>query len=369
LNKAHQIRDIPPGFSLFRQDLDHIADALRSEWQALSGARLFITGGTGFFGIWLLEALLWVREQRAVDLELVVLTRSADRFVRERAPHLKARAGLEFVQGDLINFEQPSRRCTHILHAASETNLERSADWPARHITTALDGTRRLLDMAVAHQVQAMLVTTSGAVYAQRDTISNGRCVEGPASVQDYISEASVYGQSKRMMEIMTAVAAHTHGFRAPIARCFCFVGPYLSLDSNYAVGNFLSDALAGREIVVSGDGMPLRSYLYAADLVSWLITILTRGRSGVPYNVGGELPVSIGDLARTIARLAGSSDSVLVRGIPSGSPPSVYLPDLLRARTDLALNVTVNLEDALARTLDWYRLRTPYKSLDTGRK
>jgi len=352
------MHEIPNGFTLLRQDLDHVASALEQEWPLLRGARLFITGGTGFFGIWLVETLLWANQTHGLDLELVVLSRSPERFLTQRAPHLRGRKDLSFVTGSLTDFEFPDTPCSHILHAASETNLERSADWAARHLYASLDGTRRLLDMAALHKTQGLLITTSGAVYSQTDSVVNDRCVEGPAGLQDYASERIVYGQSKRMMEVMTAVAAQAHDFRALIARCFCFAGPYLPLEGNYAIGNFTRDALAGREIVVNGDGTPLRSYLYAADLVVWLITILTRGRSGVPYNVGGERAVSIAELAQVVTGATANPQPVRIKGTPSGARPSAYLPDLARVRSELGLEVSIDLEDAIARTLAWHKLR-----------
>jgi dTDP-glucose 4,6-dehydratase len=271
---------------------------------------------------------------------------------------LQGRAGLHFVEGSLTQFEFPIERCTHILHAASETNLDQSSDWAQRHLNAAIDGTRHLLDMAAAHRSEAVLITTSGAVYSPMDGMVDQLCVEGPAGLADYASERIVYGQSKRMMEIMTAVAAQQHGYRALIARCFAFVGPYLSLDSNYAIGNFMRDALAKRDIVVGGDGTPLRSYLYAADLVVWLIRILTRGRSGVPYNVGGDEVVSIAELARTVALLGGRPDAVVIKGKPvPGAQPSTYLPSLRRSQQELDLSVAIQLTDAIERTMAWHRV------------
>ncbi|MGI4815432.1 MAG: NAD-dependent epimerase/dehydratase family protein [Janthinobacterium lividum] len=352
------MHDIPQGFTIFREDLEHVSKQLDAVWPNLRGARIFITGGTGFFGIWLLESLLWVNQTRELGIHLAVLSRAPERFLNERAPHLRRRQGLSFVAGRLTDFDIPAEPCTHILHAASETNLEKTGDWAERHLTSAIDGTRRVLEMAVEHQCKSMLVTTSGAVYSQADSIVGQHRVEGPMGVADFVSERSVYSQAKRTMEIMTAIAAQKHGFNALIARCFAFVGPYLSLDGNYAIGNFMRDALREREIVVGGDGTPLRSYLYAADLVVWLLTILVRGRSGRPYNVGGHQPISIGDLARTVAAMAGRPESaVTIRDTPvPGAIPSAYLPSLARAEKDLGLRVAIPMEEAILRTLAWHR-------------
>ena len=350
---------IPSGHTLFQRDLEHIAAQLEGDLAQLRDAHLFITGGTGFFGIWLLESLLWANEKHTLNLRVTVLSRSPEKFLEQRAPHLRGRAGLNFVAGSLTDFDAPADAYSHILHAASETNLDQSGDWAQRHLDGAIDGTRRLLDMAAAHRSEAVLITTSGAVYSPMDSVVDNLCVEGPAGVADYASERIVYGQSKRMMEIITSVAAQQHGYRALIARCFAFVGPYLALDSNYAIGNFIRDALAGREIVVGGDGTPLRSYLYAADLVVWLIRVLTRGRSGVPYNVGGDEIVSIGELARTVAKVAGTPDKVVIKGTPlPGAKPSAYLPSLERAAAELDLQVSIPLEEAIRRTMEWHRAR-----------
>jgi nucleoside-diphosphate-sugar epimerase len=350
---------IPRGYTLFEADLELAASLLEDDLRQLNDAHLFITGGTGFFGIWLLECLLWAKETRGLKLRMTVLSRSPEAFLEKRAPHLREREGLSFIAGSLTTFEPPADPVTHILHCASETNLEQSSDWAQRHLDAAIDGTRRLLDMAAQHRSEAVLITTSGAVYTPMDSVVDNLCVEGPAGVADYASERTVYGQAKRMMEVMTSVAAQSNGYRALIARCFAFVGPYLSLDANYAIGNFMRDALTGRTITVGGDGTPLRSYLYAADLVVWLMRILVRGRSGVPYNVGGDEIVSIGELARLTAQIGGAADNVVIKGTPvPGAKPSAYLPSLARTESELGLKVSVPLEEAIRRTMEWNRDR-----------
>lgn len=352
--------NIPVGFSLFREDLEHVSCELEEIWPELRGAHIFLTGGTGFFGIWLLESLLWANKAHRLDLKITVLSRTPEKFLNERAPHLRDHAALHLVAGTLSQFDMPAHPCTHILHAASENNVEQRPDWAERQLTLAIDGTRRLVEMAVKHHTQSLLLTSSGSVYLPCDASDGQRYTEGPGSLADYASERYVYGQTKRMMEVMTAVSAQRHGFNALIARCFAFVGPYLPLEHNYAIGNLIRDALQKRQLVVTGDGTPLRSYLYAADLVIWLLTILVRGRSGVPYNVGGEEAVSIGELAYRVAAAAGvPADAVTIKGTPvPNAAPTAYLPSLARIEAELDMHATVSLDDAIRRTLAWHRQR-----------
>lgn len=347
------------GYSFFEQDLDSISLSLESSFRELRDAHIFITGGTGFFGIWLVESLLWASEKFSLNICVTVLSRSPEAFLENRGVHLKGRGNLFFVRGGILDFTFPDFSFTHIIHAATEPNLDNSPDWAIRHLDSAIRGMSRLLDFADLHRPEALLITSSGAVYFHNDSIVDDKCIEGPSSIADYISERMVYGQCKRMVEIMASTSAHNSGYRALIARCFAFVGPYLSLDGNYAIGNFMRDVLLKRDIIVEGDGTPLRSYLYTSDLVVWLLRILISGRSGVPYNVGGDEVVSIKQLAELVADVDGKGNRVVIKS-PSyvHNRPSAYIPSLVRSKSELGLSVTVPLREAIDKTLSWHRNR-----------
>ena len=139
------------------------------------------------------------------------------------------------------------------------------------------------------------------------------------------------------------------------IARCFAFVGPHLPLDTGFAAGNFIRDALRGGPIQVKGDGTPRRSYLYAADLAAWLWTILVEGRPGRAYNVGSDADLSIRELADEVRKVVAPQADVTVAKQPEpGKLAERYVPDITRARTDLRLGVWISLQDAIARTVAW---------------
>ena len=173
-------------------------------------------------------------------------------------------------------------------------------------------------------------------------------------------AEGSSYGQAKRVSEFLCTMFARQYGFDAAIARLFAFVGPYLPLDENFAVGNFIRDALQGGPIRVKGDGTPYRSYLYAADLAAWLWTILVRGESARPYNVGSGEAITIAELACTVARVAGHGTRVEIARQPiEGIPALRYVPCVDRARGELGLAPLILLEEGIEGMYTWARSRS----------
>ena len=146
------------------------------------------------------------------------------------------------------------------------------------------------------------------------------------------------------------------------IARCFAFVGPHLPLDAHFAIGNFIGDALEGRTIRVNGDGTPMRSYLYAADLAIWLWTLLLRapemGASPAVFNVGSGEAVSIAELARVVAEVVNPECSVeIAREAEPGAARQQYVPRVEKVERELGLHAWVGLREAIRRTAEWHKL------------
>jgi dTDP-glucose 4,6-dehydratase len=161
---------------------------------------------------------------------------------------------------------------------------------------------------------------------------------------------------AKGMSEILCARYAHERGIETKAARIYALVGPYMPLELHFAMGNFIRDALAGEPIKIKGDGTPYRSYLYAADLTIWLWTILLRGVSNRPYNVGSRKPVSIAQLAHAVSRALPGNVAVEIaqKPVPGQLPPR-YVPENMRAQQELGLREWTSLEEGIRRTAEWY--------------
>lgn len=340
-------RPLPP------EDLDAVLSLARSAFEELRGARIFITGGTGFFGHWLLESLLHASSRLGLDLNATVLTRDAAAF-RARAPHVASSDAISIIESDVRRFEFPARVHTHIVHAATDSVI--AADAPASDLAdTILDGTRRVLEFARKTGAHRFLYVSSGAVYG-RGISDVTHIAETYHGIPDPLALPVGYDEDKRTAEQLCVEYSRNTPLECTIARCFAFVGPYLPLDAHFAIGNFIRDAIASKPIEILGDGTPLRSYLYMSDLAAWLWTMLVRASANRAYNVGSDRPVSIRELAETVAATLQPGLVVNVASEPApNSTPSTYVPDIGRARTELGLDVTVPLDDAIRRTAAWH--------------
>lgn len=333
-------------------DIDHILAHTGDLWEQVRGKRIFVTGGTGFFGAWLLESFIQANRRRSLGAEMHILTRDGAVF-RRHAPHLANDPSVSLHNGDIRDFDFPGGEFSHVIHAAATTasatfnNID-----PLETFDIITRGTRRALEFARACHARSFLFTSSGSVYgAQPDNVP--LLDEGYTGNLESACSRSFLGESKRSAECLCTLYADSYGFEVKIARCFSFVGPYLPLDVHYAVGNFIRDGLRGGPVIVKGDGTPLRSYMYAADLAVWLWTILFRGESCRAYNVGSEQAVSIADLARLVARVVSPGMGVDIRQSPQpGAAPSRYLPATKRAQTELGLCSSFDLETAIRRTI-----------------
>lgn len=337
-------------------DLRHILDHTRDLWEDLRGECLFITGGTGFFGCWLLESFLFANQQLSLKASASVLTREPDSF-RKAFPHLGLDSAITLHQDDMRSFEFPKGKYSYIIHAATETNPDFMPTDPLEKFTSNIEGTRRVLDFASQAGTTKLLFTSSGAVYGRQPSEIN-HIPESYTGAPETTDLNTAYGESKRASEFLCSAYANKHGFQVLIARCFAFVGPRLPLNSNYAIGNFIRDAMSGTPIQINGDGTPYRSYLYAADLAIWLWTILFRGQSCRPYNVGSENDLTIAQLAQTVVNGIAPGLPIRVAKSPVPNKPAErYVPLTQRARDELGLQEFISLSDAIQRTAQWYTL------------
>ena len=335
-------------------DLEMIAGRTEGLWEGVRGQQIFLTGGTGFFGCWLVESFCHMNRMLGLGAHLTILTRAPEAF-KGKCPHLAADTAVSLLKGDVRDFEFPAGNFRYVIHAATEARARQAAEAPLEMLTTIVDGTRRALEFAATRGTSAFLLTSSGAVYG-----GGGDQTHVPEPIPeapDTLDAASVYAEGKRLAEQLCVQYGNRYGVGCKIARCWAFCGPHLPLDEHFAIGNFIGDVLARRPIHIKGDGSARRSYLYAADLTAWLWTILLRAPDLTAINVGSAQDLSILELAELVAQTLDSETQIEVaqRAVP-GSTPARYVPLVDRARDLLGLEAWTSLEESIRRTAKWHR-------------
>lgn len=338
-------------------DLDYIYDQTVNLWGHLYHKRLLITGGTGFLGSWLLDSLVWVNQLLNLNTRAVILTRNLVQF-KKKYPHLYSEPSFSFLEGDVKDFKFPQGEFSYVIHAASDIGSSLNKN-DSRIFDTIVHGTKHTLEFAKSSGAKDILFVSSGAVYGSQPSSITHIAENYPYSLMDVKGCQSEYAKGKQQAEEICSRYAEQSHLNIKIARCFSFVGPRMPLDAHFAIGNFIRNGLKRSPIMVTGNSMAYRSYLYAADLTIWLWTILFRGQTMRPYNVGSDVALTIGELAREVAGHFKPTSEIHIKPIASALPAERYVPDISRARDELGLLPGVSLAQAIQSTINWYNICT----------
>jgi nucleoside-diphosphate-sugar epimerase len=338
-------------------DLDNIVSRTEPLWSDLRGGRILITGATGFFGCWLLESFAWANRRLNLNARAVALSRHP-KNLDERAPHLAGNPWITPHAADVCTGDFPEGQFSHVIHAATEASARLNREEPLAMFDTIVEGTRRALEFSIASSVTRFLLVSSGAVYGKQPSHLT-HVSESFEGGPDCLDPAAAYAEGKRSAEMLCSLVSSPR-LATTMARGFAFVGPYMPLDTHFAIGNFISDRLHDRPIQVRGDGSAVRSYLYASDLMVWLWTILFKGQARRAYNVGSEEAVNIATLAHEVAKALPPEPGLKVASPPvAGAPIHRYVPSTARAREELGLLAEVPLREAICRTHRWFSEHT----------
>jgi len=354
-----------------RADLADIALGMGDAREALRGRQVLITGGAGFLGHYLVQALLHCNELGCAGDEPVTVT-VWDNFARGVPAWLERLGASPYLSvvrrdaSDPLPTELPE--FDYIVHAASIASPTYYRRHPLETMDANVNGLRRLLDHAREREetgppLLGLLFFSTSEIYGD----PSPEHIPTPETYRGYVSctgPRACYDESKRYGETLCATFARRYGVPVTIARPFNNYGPGLKITDGRVIPDFARDILAGRDIVMRSDGSPGRTFCYVADAVAGYYRILTRGQGGEAYNIGvpepeitmAELADAMIELGRELFRYGGS---VTVRPSQDGAyltdNPARRCPDITKARTELGYEPSVSLLDGLRRTLVWY--------------
>ena len=333
-------------------DIQDILERCFDIWKILDGKSIFITGGTGFIGRWLLEAIYQANTKLEVNINLTVLSRNIDAF-NLKQPHLVSCKEFSFLLGDIVDFDlNIPGKFDYMIHAATEASARLNEENPISMFRTIVNGTQSMLDFSSQKSIGKVLFLSSGAVYGQQPWRMPYISEDWNGSL-DCSNPKNTYAEGKRTAEMLCSIYRKQFGVETSIARVFSLLGPYLPIDTHFAAGNFIRDSINRKTIIVNGNGDPERSFLYPTDMVVWLLHILVEEKGEI-YNVGSEESVSIGKLAELTSQIL-NPEGFQIRGRKDrGWNSGRYVPAINKIRNNLGVKRKVALTDAIYRTALW---------------
>ena len=339
---------------LYKEDVNYVA-SLDLSWEKLAGKSVMISGATGLIGSMLVDVLM-EKNRNGLGCEIYALGRSEGRM-RERFEYCFENSQFHFIEYDVNRrlILDSAKTVDYILHLASNTHPMQYATDPIGTITTNIIGVQNLLDFAVEHNATRVAFASSNEIYGENrgdvDKFDEKYC-----GYIDCNTMRAGYPESKRCGEALCQAYIAQKNLDVVIPRLTRSYGPTLLKTDTKALSQFLHKGVCGQDIVLKSAGTQFYSYLYAADSVSGLITVLLKGECGEAYNIADDASdIMLKDLAEIIADYAGRQ---VIYEIPDATEAAGY-SKATKARLEsgkikeLGWNARYDIKSGVTRTLE----------------
>ncbi len=345
---------------IVKQDVLNIFEMHSQLPEPLRNAHIYITGGTGFLGTWLLELISGLNDEFDFKIRASIASRSPEQF-SHKAPHLFKRKEFKFYDTDIRHLVELPHDVTHIIHAAAISNKNLFSTLPTSSFENNVDATLQILRLAMQlGSIQNILLLSSSLVYGKLQTDNLSLTEDYTGGLLPPFDINSINAESKRACE--AAAAAFLTEMKLPIsiARPFSFVGPYQSLALPWAITDFMQEAFKGGPIKIMSDGSFIRSIMYASDFANWILHMTAYAKPRSVYNVGSPEPVDMITLAKMIQSWFKTEPKIQTNlGNNTKNSMRRIVPNIEKAQNELQLKITVNLETAIRRSMEWHGRNT----------
>ena len=339
-------------FNICNDDLKFILSELKTSIIKLKNAKILITGGTGFFGKSILSSLLHLNASLNLNIKIFALSRNPSKF-KNKFPEVRNYKELFFIKGNIVNFTTNENDFTHIIHGATEATIEAHQNI-SNLSDVVINGTKNILNFANKKRINNILYISSGSVYGKQPAKNFTKIIESSGFYLDSSNTNDASGIFKKTAELLCNYwATETNEKTIKIARCFSFVGPWLPIDTHFAIGNFIKSVTTNSDIVIHSDGSSVRSYMYTSDLVIWLLKILLSEKKFLTINVGSDEAFSLYDVACLVKKVTKRNIQILTENKPQYLP-TAYVPDISLAKKN-NLKVFTTLENSIIKTFKFY--------------
>jgi nucleoside-diphosphate-sugar epimerase len=332
-----------------QDDLETISGQIEPFIGGFKNSKILVYGGTGFIGTWLVGGLLQANLEFSLNLQISIVTRNVLKAIEKFRPVSEQ---LNFIECDLSMSEPKETPVADFVFLGSTPTRTSTGSSNFEAVIKASAHAAYHASKVKSNKFQKPFVLhlSSGAIYGKQPIDMTYRSESHPV----LRSSSDAYIKSKLLIDevLFDSQAQGLINFNSP--RLFAFAGPLISLDEHFAVGNFIGDVLAGREIKIKGNPNTVRSYMYPTDLISILLKLVQSTPRGA-INIGSDNPIKVVDLA---VKISNFTSGVGVQISNSEDLPNNYVPSIVNLRQEIWSSTFVNLDLALEKWISWLRTK-----------
>ncbi len=340
---------------LLKSDIDEITQRLAIPAQAFAGKTVLLTGGRGFLGRYFMEIFA---QLNATVLDEPVKLVALDNLITagKEGAEIPELDNVTFVNHDVTQPYEWDGPLDYVIHAAGIASPYYYRAFPLETLEVAITGTRRMLELAEAHDARFTFFSSS-EIYGDPDPkhVPMAESYRGNVSCQ---GPRACYDESKRVGETLCYIYHTTNGTKTNTIRPFNVFGPGMQEADYRVLPNFASRIKAGQPLHVYGSGDQTRTFCYITDAMVGFLLVILKGVPGEAYNIGNPKPeISMVELVETIGRVSAKPVKHDIVEYPDSYPadePNRRAPDIRKAKLQLEFEPIVSLDDGLKRFLDW---------------
>jgi dTDP-glucose 4,6-dehydratase len=308
--------------------------------------RLLVTGGAGFIGSNYIRMLV-NGELKGIS-KIIVLDKLTYSGNKQNLIDLDS-SSYEFIQGDICDTDlvsKLSKQVDAIVNFAAESHVDRSIDSPKEFIQTNVSGTHTLLESARKNNLSTFLQVSTDEVY--------GSISEGSWDEDFPLQPNSPYAASKASADLISQAYHRTYGMDVRITRCSNNYGPYQYPEK--VIPLFITNLIEGKKVPLYGQGLNIRDWLHVTDHCRGIHLVLTKGKSGDVFNIGGGRELSNIELTRIILQAIGASEESIERVADRLGHDFRYSLSIEKITKQLGYKPVVDFESGISQTIKWYK-------------